>query len=44
MNYITSYSYGSGVPVLDHTIMLQLSLRTLGGTAVSQSVGSVGGL
>jgi LPS-assembly protein len=44
VNYITSYSYGSGVPVLDHTIMLQLSLRTLGGTAVSQSVGSVGGL
>ena len=43
-NYITSYSYGSGAPVLDHTIMLQLSLRTLGGTAVSQSVGTVGGL
>jgi LPS-assembly protein len=43
LNYITSYSY-SGNPVTDHTIMLQLSLRTLGGTAVSQGVGSVGGL
>jgi hypothetical protein len=32
------------VPVLDHTIMLQLSLRTLGGTSVSQGVSSVGGL
>jgi LPS-assembly protein len=44
LNYITSYSYGSGAPVLDHTIMLQLSLRTLGGTSVSQGVSSVGGL
>ncbi|MGH6685072.1 MAG: LPS-assembly protein LptD [Pseudolabrys sp.] len=44
LNYITNYSYGSGVPVLDHTIMLQLSLRTLGGTSVSQGVSSVGGL
>ena len=43
-NYITNYSYGSGAPVLDHTIMLQLSLRTLGGTAVSQNVSGVGGL
>jgi LPS-assembly protein len=43
-NYITGYSYGSGSPVLNHTIMLQLSLRTLGGTSVSQNVSSVGGL
>jgi LPS-assembly protein len=42
MNYITNYNYGTGTPVLDHTIMFQLSLRTLGGTAVSQGVGSGG--
>jgi LPS-assembly protein len=40
LNYITNYSYGSGVATLNHTIMLQLSLRTLGGTSVSQSVGA----
>ncbi len=34
LNYITSYTYGSGVPVLNHTVMLQLGLRTLGGTMV----------
>lgn len=38
LNYITSYSYGSGVPVLNHTVMLQLSLRTLGGSSVSQNL------
>jgi LPS-assembly protein len=43
LNYMTSYSYGSGTPVLNHTVMLQLSLRTLGGTTVSQSAGSSGG-
>ena len=36
MNYITGYSYGSGTAVLNHTVLLQLSLRILGGTAVSQ--------
>jgi LPS-assembly protein len=40
LNYITNYSYGSGAPVINHAVMLQLSLRTLGGTTVSQSVGS----
>ena len=44
LNYITNYTYGAATPVLDHTIMLQLSLRTLGGTSVSQGVSSVGGL
>jgi len=44
LNYITSYTYGTGTPTIDHAIMLQLSLRTLGSTSVSQSVGSVGGL
>jgi LPS-assembly protein len=34
-NYVTSYSYsaGSAPPVLNHTFMLQLGLRTLGSTA-----------
>jgi LPS-assembly protein len=40
LNYITNYSYGTGSPLLNHTIMLQLSLRTLGDTSVSQAVGS----
>jgi len=40
LNYITNYSYGTGAPVLNHTIMLQLSLRTLGTTSVSTSVGN----
>ena len=44
LNYMTSYSYGTGTPTLNHTVMLQLSLRTLGGTAVAQSVGSQSGL
>jgi len=44
LNYITNYSYGSGTPVLDHTIMLQLSLRTLGGTSVNRGVAGMGGL
>ncbi|MGH6790026.1 MAG: LPS-assembly protein LptD [Pseudolabrys sp.] len=44
VNYITSYSYDvTGSPVLDHQVMLQLTLRTLGGTAVSQNVGGIGG-
>jgi LPS-assembly protein len=43
-NYITSYTYGTGVPTLTHAIMLQISLRTLGGTSASQTVGGLGGL
>jgi LPS-assembly protein len=38
LNYVTSYSYGSGVPVLNHTVMLQMSLRTLGDTSVNTSL------
>ncbi len=38
LNYITNYTY-SGNVAANHTIMLQLSLRTLGGTSVSQGVG-----
>jgi LPS-assembly protein len=43
LNYITDYGY-SGNPTTDHRIMLQMGLRTLGMTAVSQSVGSTGGI
>lgn len=39
LNYITDYTY-SGNATADHRIMFQIALRTLGGTAVSQSVGS----
>ncbi len=42
LNYITSYTY-SGNPSADRRIMLQLSLRTLGGTSLSQTVGSTNG-
>jgi LPS-assembly protein len=38
LNYITNYTYSGNVSA-NHTIMLQLSLRTLGGTSVSQGVG-----
>ena len=38
LNYITNYTYSGNVQA-NHTIMLQLSLRTLGGTSVSQGVG-----
>jgi LPS-assembly protein len=44
VNYITNYSYGSGAPVLNHTVTLQVNLRTLGGTSVSQGVPGIGGL
>jgi LPS-assembly protein len=40
LNYITNYTY-SGNVTNDQRIMLQMSLRTLGGTAVSQTVSSI---
>ncbi len=43
VNYITDYTYSSTPTVIDNRIMLQLSLRTLGGTALSQSVGGATG-
>lgn len=43
LNYITSYNYNFETPTIDHRIMLQLSLRTLGGTSLSQSVGGLPG-
>jgi LPS-assembly protein len=42
LNYITNYTYSGNVSA-DHAIMLQLNLRTLGGTSVTQSVGGLGG-
>ncbi|HEU4661382.1 MAG TPA: LPS-assembly protein LptD [Pseudolabrys sp.] len=43
LNYITGYSYDVvGSPTLVHQVMLQLSLRTLGGTTVSENVNGVG--
>lgn len=39
LNYITNYVYSGNVSA-NHQVMLQLSLRTLGGTSVSQSVGA----
>ncbi len=39
LNYLTNYTYSGNVSA-NHTIMLQLSLRTLGGTNFSQAVGN----
>jgi LPS-assembly protein len=36
MNYVTDYSY-SGNPVTNHSIMLQIGLRTIGTTSFSQT-------
>jgi LPS-assembly protein len=42
-NYVTSYSYsaGSAPPVLNHTVMLQIGLRTLGSTATTGGAAGV---
>jgi LPS-assembly protein len=39
-NYVTSYSYAAGAtpPVLNHAIMFQLGLRTVGTGSFSQNV------
>jgi LPS-assembly protein len=42
VNYVTDYAF-SGNTTVDHRVMLQLGLRTIGNTAVSQSVSSLGG-
>ncbi len=42
LNYITNYTYSSGVATPNQTIGLTLSLRTLGSTKVNQPVGSEG--
>jgi LPS-assembly protein len=41
MNYITEYNYNS-TQRFNHTVLLQLSLRTLGGTSVSQGLTGLG--
>jgi LPS-assembly protein len=35
LNYITDYTYSTSIPKSNHTVMLQLGLRTLGTTASS---------
>jgi LPS-assembly protein len=42
-NYVTSYNYAAGAapPVLNHAIMLQIGLRTLGNTASTAGGGTV---
>nr|WP_315838789.1 LPS-assembly protein LptD [Bradyrhizobium prioritasuperba] len=43
VNYITDYSYTSlttTTPTLDHRVMLQIGLRTIGTTSFNQNVGS----
>jgi LPS-assembly protein len=39
LNYMRNYTY-SGVPARDDRIMLQMTLRTLGGTSIGQTVSS----
>jgi LPS-assembly protein len=41
VNYVTDYAY-AGTTAIDHRLMLQLGLRTIGNTAISQSVGGIG--
>ena len=40
MNYLTGYSYSGPTVTTNQQIMLQLSLRTLGSTTTTQTVGS----
>jgi len=45
LNYITDYAYVTATnptPTLDHRIMLQIGLRTIGQTSISESVGGSG--
>lgn len=44
VNYITDYNYTTilnQTPVTDHRVMLQIGLRTIGSTALSQTVGTI---
>ena len=40
LNYITSYNYSADVAT-DHRVLLQLNLRTLGGSSVSTGIGGL---
>jgi LPS-assembly protein len=45
LNYITDYAYVTAtnpVPTLDHRVMLQIGLRTLGTSSITESVGGAG--
>jgi LPS-assembly protein len=44
LNYLANYDYSGNTNGRDQRIMLQFSLRTLGGTAFSQGLGSLPGL
>jgi LPS-assembly protein len=41
VNYVTDYTYSTSVPVPNHTVMLQIGLRTLGSTG-SSGMGATG--
>lgn len=44
LNYVTSYTYAAGLttpPVLNHTVMFQIGLRTLGNTSASGGNGTI---
>jgi LPS-assembly protein len=40
LNYVTSYTYttGSAPPTLNHAVMFQLGLRTIGATSYSANI------
>jgi LPS-assembly protein len=40
VNYLTGYSYSGPTVTTNQQVMLQLSLRTLGSTTTTQTVGS----
>ena len=40
LNYITDYTYSTSIPKSNHTVMLQLGLRTIGSTSSSGLSGS----
>jgi LPS-assembly protein len=44
LNYVTSYGYSSTAttPTLNHTVMLQIGLRTIGTSSFSQNVSALG--
>jgi len=43
LNYITDYAYAGSVSV-NHSVMMQISLRTLGGNTSGQSMTGMPGL
>jgi LPS-assembly protein len=41
LNYVTTYSYGT-TRKYDHTVLMQVSLRTLGGQVTQQNLSALG--